>query len=80
VSGRAPGVVPPPWDNSQNYTRAASKIIRALHRGTGCHLTAEEVAALDFAEGDGDWWQEAKCRLLELANATPSLNAEIAGP
>ena len=34
----------------------AQKAWRAKERGTGMRLTAEEVVALHWMEGDGDWW------------------------
>ncbi len=33
-----------------------AKVQRAVKRRTGCRLTADEAFALDFMEGDGDWW------------------------
>lgn len=54
------GIERQPWDHSGAHLEAATRIIRALHRGRGCTLTFEMVKALDFAEGDGDWWEQLK--------------------
>lgn len=56
-------VEPHVWDETGAHLAAATKIMRAVHRGTGCRLTAAECVALDFAEGDGDWWQQTKSAL-----------------
>lgn len=44
-------------DYHEDANRLARKAWRALKRGTGMHLTAEEVQALHQIEQDGDWWQ-----------------------
>lgn len=51
------------WDHDGAHFAAASRIIRALYRGTGCTLTREMVRALDFAEADGDWWTALREKL-----------------
>jgi hypothetical protein len=50
-----------PFGNALPETTATAeslraKVQRAVKRGTGCRLTAEEAWTLDFMEGDGDWW------------------------
>ena len=44
-----------------DYAELADRIVRrafrARDRGTGMHLSAEEVIALHEIEGDGEWWQ-----------------------
>ena len=37
-----------------------AKVHRAVARKTGCRLTAAEAFALDFMEGDGDWWNATR--------------------
>lgn len=44
------------WDADGSYEAALMRIIRGLHRGTGCKLTANMVRSLAFAEGDGVYW------------------------
>lgn len=53
------------WDSDGSYVSAATKIIRAASRGTGTRLTASEVRSINFAEGDGDWWQALNAHLSE---------------
>lgn len=44
-------------DYAEDANRLARKAWRALARGTGMHLSADEVIALHKIERDGDWWQ-----------------------
>ena len=54
-----------PGDYADDAISMARKVQRAVARGTGCRLTADEAMALDIIEGDGDWWNELRKILQE---------------
>lgn len=46
-----------PGDYADDAGSMKRKVRRAVARGTGCKLTADEAMALNLIQGDGEWWQ-----------------------
>jgi len=49
-----------PGDYKDDAETMRNKVQRALSRGTGCRLNADEVYALDAIFADGDWWNKPR--------------------
>lgn len=45
-----------PGDYGSAAVDMALRIQKAVRKGTGCRLTADQARALDIVMGDGDWW------------------------
>lgn len=68
----------PSWDHDGTYLAAATRIMRAVKHGTGCTLTAEMAASLNFAEGDGEWWTQTR-EALGLGLSTEGIAQTLSG-